>query len=163
MPYPSANRVRRRGTGTPVADASLRQESPDCRNSAALSTSNSFAGLPQCFPRRCASFMPATTLCRISSRLNSAIAASTENTSLPSGPEVSMDCVTDTKSIPRVWNCSRANTSSRVDLAKWSNFQTAITSNRRLLASFIIRSSTGRIERGRKGTSHPFTFFFYYS
>ncbi len=72
--------------------------------------------------------MPATTLSLINSRSNSAIVASTEKTSFPMGPDVSIACVTDTKSIPMAWNCSNAKTSSRVLLANRSNFQTATTS-----------------------------------
>jgi hypothetical protein len=84
--FASANRALRRCTGTPVAASSLGQDNPPCRNAAAFSTSNSLARRPQCLPRRCASFMPATTRSLINSRSDSAIAASTENTACPLDP-----------------------------------------------------------------------------
>jgi hypothetical protein len=73
--------------------------------------------------------------------MNRSIAASTENTDFPMGPDVSIAWVTDTKSMPRAWNCSKANTSSRVDLAKRSNFQTACQNSTRLRQQVAVLAS----------------------
>jgi hypothetical protein len=86
MPYPEPKRVRRRCIGTLVVNSNLRQDGPDCLSSAAFTTSNSFAGRPQCFPRRCASFMPTTTLSLINSCSNSDIAPRPNKTSPKSIP-----------------------------------------------------------------------------
>ena len=129
---------------SPVSRLIVAQDAPASRSEAILARSTTTCGLPSRFPLAHAFRRPALTRSAIRLRSNSATAPKTVKTMRPAGVAVSSDSDRLTNSMPKTQKVSSARKRWLTLRAKRSNFQTAITSKRRLWASAISRSSSGR-------------------
>src|SRR5215472_2350771 len=131
-------------TPTLISFAIRFHPSPCARRAEIRAASTTVRGRPSRLPLARALRKPARTRSAMRLRSNSATAPKTVKTMRPAGVAVSRDSDRLTNSIPRTRKVSSARKRWLTLRAKRSNFHTATISNRRLWASAMSLSSSGR-------------------